>query len=241
MHGPTIFECKDGPCSGFKISYHPNGQIKIVGRFEHGRPIDSVITYLETGQILDRRFYFEGKLFRSLTYYPNGQIQRDLNWNQKKEIKYFLNGKIESLTSFRKKYFQKIYYPSGQIKVDENRECKKTYSENLKLKTSWTRQEVLKFERIFKKQMPFFEYTYKEYDDSLRIIKEAIFFDHNINWAGFYYPETFEKIDLDKLNSVIYYNKSGFQIKKEIYKWEIGTNEKKKNVYFKVGDSWRQE
>jgi len=242
MHGPTVFECKTGLCNGYKISYHHNGQIHIIGRFENGKPIDSVITYLEDGQVQDRRYYTEGKLDRSLTYYPNGQLQRDLNWLIKKETRFYPDNKIESVTSFRKKYYQRIYYPSGQLKVDENRRNKKTFSASGAITTIYTRKEVLKFQRIFKKQMPFYEYTYKEYDDSLRLIKEAVFYDHNINWAGFYYPESFEQIDISKLDSVVYYNKQGQQVRKEVYKWEPGGSVKKNKItYIKEGNLWQQE
>lgn len=242
MHGPTHFECKTGPCNGFKVSYHPNGQIQIIGRFENGKPIDSVITYFDNGQVQDRRYYFEGKLGRSLTYYPNGQLQRDLNWLIKKETRFYPDNKIESITNFRKKYYQRIYYPSGQLKVDENRKDKRTLSESGAITTFWTRKEVLKFQRIFKKQMPFYEYTYKEYDDSLRLVKEAAFYDHNINWPGFYYPTSFEKIDTLHLDSVVYYNKQGQQIKKEVYKWEPGASVRKNKItYIKEGELWRRE
>lgn len=242
MHGPTVFECKAGPCNGYKVSYHPSGQIYIIGSFENGKPMDSVITYFESGQIQDRRYYTENKLDRSLTYYPSGQLQRDLNWQKKKETRFYPNNKIESVTSFRKKYFQKIYYPSGQLKVDENRKMKKTFSASGKITTIWTRKEVLKLQRIFKREMPFFEYTYKEYDDSLRLVKEAAFYDHNLNWAGLYYPESFEKVDISKLDSVIYYDKLGQQIRKEIYRWELGaTGRKNKITYIKEGELWRQE
>jgi antitoxin component YwqK of YwqJK toxin-antitoxin module len=242
MHGSTVFECKNGPCNGFKISYYPNGQIYIIGRFENGKPIDSVITYLETGQIVDRRYYSEGKLDRSLTYYTSGQLQRDLNWFKKKETRYFPDNRIESVTSFRKKYFQRVYYPSGQLKVDENKKNKKTYKEDGKTTTFWIRKEVLKFERIFKRERPFYEYTYKEYDDSLRLIKVAVFYDHNLNWPSFYYPETFEGIDTLKLDSVVYYNTQGQQVRKEIYKWESGASVRKnKIVYFKSGELWLRE
>lgn len=242
MHGPSVFECKTGVCNGFKVSYYPNGQIHIIGRFENGKPIDSVITYLDNGQVQDRRFYSEGKLDRSLTYYESGQLQRDLNWTKKKETRYFSDGKIESVTSFRKKYYQKMYYASGQIKVDENKKTKRTFSETGKITTVWTRKEVLKFQRIFKRQMTFYEYKYKEYTDSLQLIKEAVFYDHNLNWAGFYYPDKFENIDTLKLDSVVYYNKQGQQIKKEIYKWEPGASVRKnKIIYIKEGELWRRE
>lgn len=242
MHGPTVFECGTGVCNGYKVSYYPNGQVHIIGRFENGKPVDSVITYFENGQIQDRRYYTEGKLNRSLTYYPSGQLQRDLNWQKKKERCFYPENKIESVTSFRKKYFQKTYYPSGQLKVDENRKTKKTFSASGTITTSWTRKEVLKLERIFKREMPFFEYTYKEYDDSLRLIKEATFYDHNLSWAGLYYPESFEKIDISKLDSVVYFNKQGQQIRKEIYKWEPGASVRKNKItYIKEGELWRRE
>jgi len=242
MHGPIAFQCKTGLCNGFKVSYHSNGQIHIIGRFENGKPIDSVITYLENGQLQDRRYYTEGRLDRSLSYYASGQLQRDLNWFKKKETRYFPDSRIESVTSFRKKYHQRIYYASGKIKVDENRKNKKTFSKSGAITTIWTRKEVLKFQRIFKRKMPFYEYTYKEYDDSLRLMKEAAFYDHNLNWPGLYYPESFEKIDTLKLDSVLYYNTQGQQVRKEIYMWESGASVKKnKIVYFKSGELWRRE
>lgn len=242
IHSPTVFECKTGPCNGFKVSHHPNGQIQIIGRFENGKPIDSVVTYFYNGQAQDRRYYSEGKLNRSLTYFENGQLQRDLNWVKMKETRFYPDNKIASVTSFRKKYYQRIYYPPGQLKVDENRKNKKTFSESGAIKTVWTRKEVLKFQRIFKRQRPFYEYTYKEYDDSFRLMKEAAFYDHNINWPGFYFPDTFEKIDTLKLDSVVYYNKQGQQIKKEIYEWESGASVRKnKIVYYKEGVLWRRE
>jgi antitoxin component YwqK of YwqJK toxin-antitoxin module len=243
MYGPTVFECKTGVCNGYKVSYYSNGQIHIIGRFENGKPVDSVITYFEkSGQLQNRRYYTKGKLNRSLTYYPSGQLQRDLNWQKKKERRFYPDNKIESVTSFCKKYFQKTYYPSGQLKVDENRKTKKTFSSSRTITTSWTRKEVLKLERIFKREMPFFEYTYKEYDDSSRLMKEATFYDHSLNWAGFYYPESFEKIDISKLDSVVYFNKQGQQIRKEIYKWEPSASVRQNKItYIKEGELWRRE
>jgi hypothetical protein len=64
-------------------------------------------------------------------------------------------------------------------------------------------------------------------------MKEAAFYDHNLNLPGFYYPESFENIDISTLDSVVYYNKQGTTNKKgnlQMEAWQL-SGEDQDNLY----------
>ena len=80
------------PFSGHIESYHPNGQLKIIGEFSEGKKIGKWVEYYESGKLREENYWDKGTMVGEwIQYYESGQI------SNKQEYK---NGKTGRYTSY---------------------------------------------------------------------------------------------------------------------------------------------
>lgn len=146
----SIRLCDKKPCKGWIKDYYPNGQLKHKGFYENGKITMGYENYYENGQ-LERKFtvisptraeliayYKDGTLrsriefkknqpFKSIEYYPNGNIEyiEEYDNSLKFYVKfnfYYSNGSPQSILEIvdqkKRIYTSKKYYKNGQLKEE---------------------------------------------------------------------------------------------------------------------------
>ena len=103
--------CCGEKCNGSIIDYYPNGQIRIMGTFKAGQPIDTINEYYLNGNLLSRRYFPKGKRIKSVEekYYQTGVLRSCFDKYERGfvEKKYDANGMLVSMLTY-KDNFSKI-------------------------------------------------------------------------------------------------------------------------------------
>ena len=199
--GPCFdyYDC-DSLCNGFVIDYYKNGKPRIVGTFNKGNPVDSL-----------------------LEYYPSGQVYH--SWYPKTEGEittyYLLNGTLEkSWEGYGSCVKYSTYHENGQLesesvnyKIEVSRSSKNTCKE---LSRSFDENGVLMSE-----DKGNYFYTYfldGSWKSKYRIIKKSMFFRKIRYWKHrkFVQPEWKSKL--------IQRSKDGLYLAKFDF-WDASANE----------------
>ena len=183
MHGPFVYECCNEPCQGFNQDRYQNGNLRIEGYFNEGKPIKDLNFYTESGQ-LKRKLVFQKRVTEIYEYDSESNlIKESFNSNKLYYLtdftsnEYYQNGELKIRTR-RKNGIEKIqvFKDNGDLLTKQTKNNRIEYDSlgNLKLKYHRSRRNVLI--DIFKKE---YKFTYKirkeEYDPNGNLTSRAVY------------------------------------------------------------------
>jgi len=233
-----FFDC-DSLANGHVTDFYYNGNIRLIGNFSNGQPIDTLKKYYRSGVM--QELYIPNKRHRQqIYYYKNGQIRSDYNYSKKYSKEYYESGELKKEEFWNRKYHTEKfeYYKNGQLKLKEYKKIQIRYFSNGLISNQTTRKEVLILERIFTKYgTPWFEYKC-DFSDSLGNKLAFVQYGGNSFTLG-NFPDSLSQIKDYQFDKILLF-KNGQEFNKVDFKYEKeGADYVKKLIlYEKKGDIW---
>ena len=190
MHPRFVYENCGKLINGYDEDYYSNGNLRIRGNFQEGKPKDSLVTFYSNGVTQKRLTYLPKEVFieeydslsnltkvshnsnksyyltdyRTTEYYPGGQIR-------------LKESNIDRLVKIEE------YYPNGQVKIVQTKKERTEYHVNgqKKIVYTWKRkkQKVIPGEYNFD-----FTITKKIFDETGLLLEVQVY-----DYWGLYQPQ----------------------------------------------------
>jgi len=205
------YKCCDALCNGLITDYYYSGNIRMVGKFENGQPIDTLKEYYPNGQLklffypFNKKYEFAGREYNEYIYIKFDKHGNRISYKNTKddiEIFYYANNIIKSVEFYKDGKVDYIeYYSDKKVKkrILKNSYCQ--YYPNGKIKIRVNRYErfLYKIFFLFLKSSelgPLLTYDFKEFDSTGKIIRE-IKFDSYDRFSPWGFPENLESIKIE--------------------------------------------
>lgn len=227
MHPRFVYESCGKPINGYDEDFYSNGNIRIRGNFQEGKPKDSVVTFFSNG-ITEKRLTFLPKETLIEEFDSSANLIK-VSHNSNKSyyltdfstIEYYTNGKIKRIErNIKGLALIKAFFPNGQLKIIQTKKYRTEYFENgnIAISYKWKRKKV---EEIKEEYRFDFKIHQTKYNLNSERVEEIIY----INWR-LLLPQP----NLDIINSDWIYKWTKFENGKEI----IIANNVATKVYFKL-------
>lgn len=151
MHPRFVYESCGKLINGYDEDFYSNGNIRIRGNFQEGKPKDSVVTFFSNG-IIEKRLTFLPKeiLIEEFDSTAN-LIKVSRNSNKSYYLtdynttEYYTTGKIKRIESNIKRLVNiKEFYANGQLKIIQTKKYRNEYYEDgsKEITITWRRKKV---------------------------------------------------------------------------------------------------
>lgn len=151
MHPRFVYESCGKLINGYDEDYYSNGNIRIRGNFQEGKPKDSVVTFFSNGIPQKRLTFLPKEIFIEEFDTSANLIKVSHNSNKSYYLtdfnttEYYTNGKIKRHESNIKRLaIIKEFYPNGQLKIVQTKKYRNEYYENgnKEITITWKRKKV---------------------------------------------------------------------------------------------------
>lgn len=137
MHPRFVYESCGKLINGYDEDYYSNGNIRIRGNFQEGKPKDSLVMFYTNGFIKKRLTYLPKEVFIEEYDSLSNLIKVSHNSNKSYYLtdytttEYYSNGKIRLKESNIDKLVKiEEYYPNGKVKIIQTKKERIEYHEN---------------------------------------------------------------------------------------------------------------
>lgn len=183
MDGPFVFRDCDGLLNGYHEDFYPNGNVRLKGNFDKGKPQDSLMTFYKNGNVKTTIFYLPKYLI--IWEYDSSSNMIKISHNKRtffltdyKTTEYFSNGKVKRKETYlRMPRIRKVreYYPDGHLKAIQTKRHRLEYFENgnKQVVCTWTRKK----EEFWSRREPNHDFTITSltFDENGQLVKKAIY------------------------------------------------------------------
>jgi len=151
MHPRLVYENCGILINGYDEDFYSNGNIRIRGNFQEGKPKDSVVTFYSNGVTEKRLTFLPKEIFIEEFDSSTNLIKVSHNSNKSyyltdyKTTEYYANGNIKRIESNIKRLVTiKEFYPNGQPKIIQTKKYRDEYFENGNKETifTWKKKKV---------------------------------------------------------------------------------------------------
>jgi len=151
MHPRFVYENCGKLINGYGEDYYPNGNIRIRGNFQEGKPKDSIVTFFSNGITEKRLTFLPKEIFIEEFDSSSNLIKVSHNSNKSYYLtdynttEYYTNGTIKrNESNIKRLVIIKEFYPNGKLKTIQTKKYRNEYFENgnKEITFTWTRKKV---------------------------------------------------------------------------------------------------
>ena len=182
LGAPPVYQCGDKLCDGLEIDYHYNGNIRMIGTFKNGQPIDTLKEYYEDGKLKSIEYkspnkYISRKSFKTPYYWmksfsKEGVCITEFDNKIGKDKYYYPSGNLQIIFKSKHNFISKYYYENGKPEIIIKKWKRKKYHENGVLAIKVKKHGL--FYRYFSR------IVYTQYDSTGKYVQKKIFYDGGI-------------------------------------------------------------
>jgi len=239
-YGSKFRDC-DSTAQGEIVDYYYNGNIRKIGTFVDGRPIDTLFSYCRTGEL--KQIYIHNDEFEKIDYYKSGQKKYERSSAHRLEISYYPSGQVSEYLhrASKGKFKRYFYYEDGALKQKAKRKRMKQYTNDGQLKAKLAcRREFYPLDVfVFSKEerraiLPSSKYKWTSYDSTGQISRKVVFSSRRYSIDRI--PLSIQGVEY--IDYIIIYNKG-----KEVKRIEQRgyDHDGKYDLYKKIGRKWVME
>ncbi len=183
MHPRFVYESCGNLINGYDEDYYSNGNIRIRGNFQEGKPKDSVVTFFSNGITEKRLTFLPKEIFIEEFDTSANLIKVSHNSNKSYYLtdfnttEYYTNGKIKrNESNIKRLTIIREFYPNGQLKVIQTKKYRTEYFDNgnKEITFKWKRKKVKEIKGEYRFE---FKIHQTKYTINGEIVEEILYED----------------------------------------------------------------
>ena len=236
--GENLYWCCNKLCDGVQTIRYSNGAVRLEGTFKKGKLVDMFTSYYPNGQISKQ---INPVKSLETSYYDNGQLKKKVNTTTKSQVYYYPNGQLWTKSQRKGEATDELvqYYDNGKVYLEQKGKVRKVYYKNGQLAYKMKRSEPYWYSRwLEKSEFKFFVYDYKAYSKQGTLLTEAQFTGADFDYPqGF--PKTLSEVPEKEIEHIVFYNKAGERVKKHQIAY-ITSKRYEKRTFVYESNKWKE-